>query len=169
VSASPIAPGCAAVLHDGTVCPEQAPSSRYCAGHRHLEARDLEMLKLVSEHFRLDLQLFWQRGSLYLVVTAALLSVYASTGTGAAHWALAVFGLIVSAFWFAVSRASAYWIDRWTDELMRADRVVNPTPAIATMHEETLKRPWLVPSTISQWLPLVIAASWIGLMIWHAD
>lgn len=103
-------------------------SSRYCAAHRHLENRDLEMLKLVSERFRLDLQLFWQRGSLYLVVTAALFSVYASTGTGAAHWALAAFGLTVSAFWFAVSRASAYWIDRWTDELMRADRAVNPMP-----------------------------------------
>jgi hypothetical protein len=36
------------------------------------------MLKLASEHFRLDLQLFWQRSSLFLVLDTAVATVYAS-------------------------------------------------------------------------------------------
>jgi hypothetical protein len=83
---------CAGVLADGTACTEAAGTGRYCAGHMRLEARDLEMPKLVSEHFRLDLQLFWQRGNLFLLLNTALASVYASAGEAALRPVLAAFG-----------------------------------------------------------------------------
>ncbi len=132
---------CAGVLADGANCTQLADTGRYCPGHVRFEARDLDMLKLASEHFRLDLQLFWQRGSLFLLMNTAVATVYAAASQAALRPLLAVFGLITTVFWFLVMRASAYWIDHWRH------------------------RPWLVPSEISKWLPAVLAAGWCALFI----
>lgn len=156
---------CAGVLADGTNCTKSADTGRYCPGHVRFEARDLEMLKLASEHFRLDLQLFWQRGSLFLLMNTAVAAVYASASQAALRPVLAVFGLITTVFWLLVMRASAYWIDRWRQELATLDAVASNHRFFTRMSEGTTSRPWLVPSEISKWLPAVLAAGWCALFI----
>lgn len=154
---------CAGFAVGGVQCTEAAVTGRYCPEHVRFEVRDLEMLKLASEHFRLDLQLFWQRGSLYLLLTTAVATVYASASQPALRPVLAVFGLITSVFWFLVMRGSAYWIDRWRQELARLDVIASDHRFFTRMSEETVRKPWLVPSEVSQWLPLVLAAGWCAL------
>jgi hypothetical protein len=124
------------------------------------------MLKLASEHFRLDLQLFWQRGSLFLLLNTAVATVYASVSQAALRPVLAVFGIITTVFWFLVMRASAYWIDNWRRELAALDAIVSNHRFFTRMSEETARRPWLVPSEISKWLPATLAIGWCALFIW---
>jgi hypothetical protein len=159
-------PACGGVLADGTICTEAALTGRYCQGHVRFETRDLEMLKLASEHFRLDLQLFWQRGSLFLLLNTAVASVYASAGQAALRPVLAVFGFITTVFWFLVMRASAYWIDRWRMELGTLDAIASNHRFFTRMSEESASKPWLVPSEISKWLPGVLAVGWCALFFW---
>lgn len=157
---------CAGVLADGTTCTQTADTGRYCPDHVRFEARDLEMLKLASEHFRLDLQLFWQRGSLFLLLNTAVATVYASASQATLRPVLAVFGFITTVFWFLVMRASAYWIDRWRQELATLDVIVNDHRFFTRMSDKTASQPWLVPSEISKWLPAVLAIGWFSLFIW---
>jgi hypothetical protein len=157
---------CAGVLADGTACTEAVGTGRYCPEHMRFEARDLEMLKLASEHFRLDLQLFWQRGSLFLLLNTAVASVYVSASEAALRPVLAVFGFVTTVFWFLVMRASAYWIDRWRIELGMLDAIASNHHVFTRMSEESASKPWLVPSEISKWLPAVLAVGWCALFIW---
>jgi hypothetical protein len=156
---------CAGVLADGTNCAQSADTGRYCPEHVRFEARDLDMLKLASEHFRLDLQLFWQRGSLFLLMNTAVATVYASASQAALRPVLSVFGLITAVFWFLVMRASAYWIDHWRQELARLEIIATDHRFFTRMSEDTASRPWLVPSEVSKWLPAVLAAGWFALFI----
>jgi hypothetical protein len=157
---------CAGLLADGTACTEAAGTGRYCPDHLRFETRDLEMLKLASEHFRLDLQLFWQRGTLYLLLNTAVATVWASASQPALRPVLAVSGFITSLFWFLVLRGSAYWIDRWRQELARLDVIVSDHGVFTRMSQETVRKPWLVPSEVSQWFPVVFAAGWTALAAW---
>lgn len=156
----------AGVPADGVTCTEVADGEPYGKGHARFEQHDLEMLKLASEHFRLDLQLFWQRGSLFLVLNTAVATVYASAGQPALRPVLALFGLITTVSWFLVMRASAYWIDRWRGELAALDRAASNHRVFTRMPDETASRPWLVPSEITKWLPAVLAIGWFTLLIW---
>jgi hypothetical protein len=124
------------------------------------------MLKLASEHFRLDLQLFWQRGSLYLFLNTGLATVYASVSQSAFRPVLAAFGLITAGFWFWLWHSSAYWIAHWTQVLGALDAIASDHRYFTRMSEEAAKKPWLVPSEISQWLPAVLAIGWGALLIW---
>jgi hypothetical protein len=157
---------CAGVVVDGATCTEAADGGRYCKGHIRFGERDLEMLKLASEHFRLDLQLFWQRGSLFLLLNTAVATVYASASQPALRPVLALFGLITTVFWFLVMRASAYWIDRWRGELAALDPAASNHRVFVRMSDETVSKPWLVPSEITKWLPAVLAIGWSALFIW---
>ncbi len=126
--------------------------------------RDFELFKLVAEHFRADLQLFWQRCNLYLVVNAALVSVYSSLHASSLQPLLAGFGLIISIFWFVVVRGSAYWIDNWRQQLGQLDEFANTRHIFAEFQRQAAEHPWRVPSWVTQWLPLVFAIGWAGLL-----
>ncbi len=154
---------CAGLAVGGTPCAKAAATGRYCAEHARFEIRDLEMLKLASEHFRLDLQLFWQRSNLYLLLNTAAATVYVSASQPALRPVLAAFGLITSVFWFLVLRGSAYWIDRWRQELERLDPIASDHRFFTRMSQETVRKPWLVASEISQWLPVILTIGWTAL------
>jgi hypothetical protein len=96
--------------------------------------RDFELFKLAAEHFRNDLQLFWQRCNLYLVVNVALVSVYSSLHVSSLQSLLAGFGFIISIFWFVVIRGSAYWIKSWRQQLGELDELVDSRHIFAEFH-----------------------------------
>lgn len=128
-------------------------------------SNDIEILKLVHSHFDQDLREFWVRNNMYLVVTGVLVSVFASTAPhGSYSLIIGVFGLIVSVFWFAVSRASHRWICAWRQELCRLDLEIDRFQAIH--HVENLPvRPLGSASGITRWFPLVVSAGWALLLL----
>lgn len=155
---------CLVVLGEGARCALPAEGNGYCVTHSWLAERDLEIFKVVAEHYRQDLRLFWQRCNLYLIVHAALVSVYATIESASLAPMLGVFGLVLSVFWYLVARGSFLWIRRWRAELTRLDRIVDRFQAFAQVEERGNAYPWLSPSWVTQWLPIAFGLGWMGLM-----
>jgi hypothetical protein len=158
-------PSCLAVLVEGVTCPHKPGNNGYCAAHEWMADRDLEIFKILAEHFRQDLRLFWQRSNLYLVVQAALVSVFVAAQSGSFASPLCIFGLILCVFWYLVARGSILWISRWRRELIALDRVVDRFHIFLRLEEHVNSQPWLSPSWVTQWLPVAFAIGWLGLLI----
>jgi len=155
---------CVVVQADGSACPAQVLVGRYCPAHEPVLLRDIEVFKMVHEHFMQDVREFWQRSNFYLVVNAALVSVFASGEQSQLRVALAGVGLLISLFWFMVARGSIIWLRRWRAELMRLDDLVDRFGIYAQAERAVQSRPWESPSWITQWLPLAFGVGWLLLL-----
>jgi len=124
-------------------------------------SRETEILKMTQTHFLQDLREYWVRHNMYFLVNGVLVSVFASQAAREA-WslAIAVFGLVISTFWFLVARASYRWLGIWRRELIELANKVDPFQVYARVEQSPLKR-LQSPSWLTQWLPLVIAFGWI--------
>jgi hypothetical protein len=128
---------------------------------------DIEVFKMVAEHFRQDLREFWVRNNMYLLVTGVLVSVFASLGDkGAYRLALPAFGLLVSIFWFAVSYGSSRWLQIWRDELCKIDRELDRFQVFYRVEQcgRVIRSVWS-PSWVTQFLPVVVGVGWLALLI----
>jgi hypothetical protein len=98
---------CMIPASDGTPCPNPVVGQGdYCWVHGDWFQADLDVYKMVDEHFRQDVREYWQRSNAYVVVEALLLSVFASLLAGDQEYpvllTLGIFGLILTMVWFAV-------------------------------------------------------------------
>jgi hypothetical protein len=128
---------------------------------------DIEVFKVVAEHFRQDLREFWVRNNMYLLVTGVLVSVFASVGNkGAYRSALPAFGLLVSIFWFAVAHGSSRWLQIWRDELCRIDHELDRFQVFYRVEQRgaSNRKVWS-PSWVTQFLPLVVGTGWLALLV----
>jgi hypothetical protein len=158
-------PSCLAVLKEDVPCPHPPENNGYCAAHEWMADRDLEIFKVVAEHFRQDLRLFWQRNNLYLVVQAALVSVYVTARSGSFAPLLSIFGSILCVFWYFVARGSILWISYWRRELITLDRIVDRFHIFLRIERQVNLQPWFSPSWVTQWLPVAFAIGWLSLLI----
>jgi hypothetical protein len=72
-------PGCRVLSENGAQCVHPAVgNSDYCWLHGDWFTADLEVFKMVDQHFRDDLGKFWQRSNFYLLAEAPLFSALAS-------------------------------------------------------------------------------------------
>jgi hypothetical protein len=132
--------------------------------HAPASAAELEVFKVVADHFRQDLREYWVRNNMYLVVNGILISVYTSAvSDGAYRLALPAFGLLTSAFWFAVARGSYHWLRVWRHELCEIDVAVDPFKVFHRVEQERRHR-LRSPSWVTQWLPLVVGLGWLVIL-----
>jgi len=127
---------------------------------------DIEVFKMVAEHFRQDLREFWVRNNMYLLVTGVLVSVFASLGSeGAYRSALPAFGLLVCIFWFAVSYGSSRWLQVWRDELCKLDRELDRFQVFYRVEKrDRVSHVWS-PAWVTRFLPVVVGVGWLALLI----
>jgi hypothetical protein len=128
---------------------------------------DLEVFKMVADHFNQDLREFWVRNNMYLFVTGILVSVFASLGsTEAYRLALPAFGLLISLFWFAVSRGSYRWLRAWRDELCEIDLRIDRFQVFHRVERQVRanRRMWSA-SWVTQWLPVAVGTGWLALLL----
>jgi hypothetical protein len=128
---------------------------------------DIEVFKMVAEHFRQDLREFWVRNNMYLLVTGVLVSVFASMGDkGAYRLALPAFGLLVSIFWFAVSYGSSRWLQIWREQLCEIDRELDRFQVFYRVEQRgrASNNVWS-PAWVTQFLPVVVGVGWLALLI----
>ncbi|MFY1672695.1 hypothetical protein ACN27G_22475 [Plantactinospora sp. WMMB334] len=127
---------------------------------------DIEVFKMVTEHFRQDLREFWVRSNMYLLVTGVLVSVFASLGDkGGYRLALPAFGLLVSIFWSAVAYGSSRWIQIWRNEICAIDREVDRFQVFDRVERRGRERKVWSPSWVTQFLPVVVGIGWLTLLI----
>jgi hypothetical protein len=128
-------------------------------------AQQIEILKMAQTHFLQDLREYWVRHNMYFLVNGVLVSVFASqAGRGLWSLAVAAFGLMVSAFWFLVARASYRWLGVWREELIALSDTADPFRLYSRVEQRPVKR-HQSPSWITQWLPLVIGVGWVLIIV----
>lgn len=66
---------CVVILSDGSRCNTVPEVGRYCAEHQKVLDRDVDVFRVLCEHFLQDVREFWTRSNFYLVVDSALVSV----------------------------------------------------------------------------------------------
>jgi len=157
---------CVVQLSDGSPCNNTPAVGRYCTNHEACLNRDLEILKMVSEHFRQDVREFWPRSNFYLVVDAALVSIFVQSNSES-RYLLGIMGITVSVFWFLAAHGSIVWLQKWRAELRRLDDLVDSQAVFHRVEAYATTRPWHSPSWITQWLPLCFLAAWVALLIVH--
>lgn len=164
---------CRYFLDDGSQCTNGTSSpSSLCDVHFPQHAADLEILKIVSEHLRQDVREFWTRSSFYLVseiglfsVSAALLSKESTNGIRIEVLGVASLGFVVAVFWAIVLRGAVLWIRRWRSVLIEIDEKVDRFQAYKRVESYAEASPLMSPSNVSQFLPLVFMAAWIGVLV----
>ncbi|WP_328474789.1 hypothetical protein OHA21_16135 [Actinoplanes sp. NBC_00393] len=131
------------------------------------DSLDIEVFKVVAEHFRQDLREYWVRNNMYLLITGILVSVFASLGNKEGYGlALPAFGLLVSVFWFAVAYGSTRWLQIWRDELCAIDREVDRFQVYYRVEQRRrVIGKVRSPSWITQFLPLAVGAGWLALLL----
>lgn len=138
---------------------------------RQPENMDIEILKLIHDHFLQDVREFWSRSNFYLVVHAGLVSVFVSLPVLSSQYllivkiALGVFGFLLAIFWLLAMRGAIFWIRLWRKKLIELDELIDPYKAIAKTESQGISSPLLSPSFITAWLPLLFVIGWLVLII----
>jgi hypothetical protein len=142
----------------------------YCWMHGNWFQADLEIYKMVDEHFRQDIREYFQRSNFYLVVEAALLSVFISRssvqGKGASMMLpLAILGLLLSGVWFLVMRGSLKWIQAWRARRAAISKKLDRYQYHSEVEELVRFHPWESPTTISTYVPILFGIGWVALLV----
>jgi hypothetical protein len=123
---------CQSVLSDGSQCSNLVVgTSNYCEQHGNWLLADLEVFKVVGEHYRQDLRDFWTRSNFYLVVEGGLLSVFFSRLGNTSKYEIAIdfafilLGGLLAVIWFFVARNSLFWIQQWRTQMIEVDEKVD--------------------------------------------
>jgi hypothetical protein len=147
-----------------------AVPSVYCEQHGEWFVADLEVFKVVNEHFRQDVREFWNKSNFYLLIQAGLLSVFV-TSVGKTPpevkpilVTLDIFGLGLALAWAVVARGSLHWLRRWRQQMIEIDNVVDRHRAFSKVENFATERPSMSPSNVTQFLPVAFVAGWLILL-----
>lgn len=153
------------ILSDGSRCDAVPLIGNYCPDHQAVLDRDVEVFKMLSEHFLQDVREFWTRSNFYLFIDSALVSIYISQERHGLDYMLGILGLVVSAFWYLVARGSIIWIKLWRAQVEALDDAVDRLRAFSQIEANAQVKPWDSPSWVTQWLPAAFFIGWVGLLI----
>jgi hypothetical protein len=125
----------------------------------------LAIMKMIHDHYRMDIEQIWKRGAIYLTVSSALLGLVSSDyfKHGTLKINFSYVGIALSLVWLANAGVSCYWIKQWKDELKRIDKKINPYKSF-TFRETISNRVCSVllrPHNHAIVLPIVFVIIWI--------
>jgi hypothetical protein len=92
-------------------------------GDNNIPLQDLYKIALKMRNF--EIKLFWQRSNYFLVLTSATAIGFFSLSNTIFAFALSIFGLLSSIFWFLVNSGSKYWQSRWEHRLYLIEAQLN--------------------------------------------
>lgn len=135
---------------------------------------DIEIFKMVGDHFNQDLREFWNRANFYLLTNAGLFSafliIYPTLLNG--HFFLVALvpavGISIATLWFLVLNSSLYWIDKWRQEMVRLSKEIDRFKCFATIESEVFEEKFKSPSYLTQIIPLIFLFAWIIILIFVA-
>jgi hypothetical protein len=141
---------------------------------QHGTDRDLELFRITSEHFRHDLVALWNHSSYFMIVQAALVSVFVTvigprepdsvSGLVSARQEgllLATIGLIFALFWSLVTHRRVVLIEQWRSNVVHLDGCVDRHGVYLTVEPKVGARWWYGPSALTARLPWLISVMWL--------
>lgn len=127
----------------------------------------LEIMRMVHEHYRMDIEQIWKRGTVYLTISSALFALISSKDfvSDVSKSIFVLFGLVISGVWFINAVLSYRWIGVWRRHLVRIDSEINP---FRSFSEGEGSEHWLWshvkrPQTYALALPLASIILWANL------
>ena len=132
---------------------------------------EIEIFKMVAEHFRQDLREFWHRANFYLLTNAGLLSAflmaYPTLVEGQAIIAIIIplVGLTIAIFWFIVLRGALYWIQQWRKQVIKLSKELDRFQCYVEIETSVQQKPYLEPSYVTHLLPLIFVIAWLVLCV----
>ena len=140
---------------------------------------DLEIFRIVTDHFRHDITAFWNHSSFFLLIQGALVAVF-STAVGPQDpeklnalmsarveaVVLSLLGLVLALFWWWVARGRRALIDLWREEVVHLDGVVDRHGVYRHVELHVRRHPWREPTVLTGHLPILVAACWLGALGW---
>jgi hypothetical protein len=152
---------------EGAIPPPPAEEGK--ASDEHPPQADMEVFKVVVEHFRHNLTIYWQQFAFFSAIEGALVSVFGNIGSRSESEptvrAVAIFGFVLSLFWWWTARGRWKLIDTWREEVRQLDLVVDRHSIFYRVERDLRQRPFLIPAFSGLFLPPVIALGWIVLII----
>ena len=77
---------------------------------------------------------------------------------------MTVFGIAISIVWFLVAKGTIYWIGKWREAVIKADKRTNFNWYGEL--EENQNRPWWsVAEKVTQGLPLLVGLVWVAFLV----
>ena len=165
---------CRYICDDGKQCSqEKVQGTDFCEEHANWLPADLEVYKAVTAHFRQDIREFWSRSNLYLLVQVGLLSVFSiiPDRSRVVSSALSILGILIAIVWFIVLRGAVRWIQRWREQTIRIDNLIDRYHIYEKIESFAYSHPFMSPSYVTQYLPLAFGFTWLVLFfffLWRA-
>ena len=130
-------------------------------------SQDVEIFKIVTDHFKQDIREFWTRSNFYLLAQIGLFSVFVatfSTSTGfktTISISIAILGLVIAVFWFVILRGAIEWLRQWRNQVIKLDREIDRFQCYVEVESLVEQKLFLSPSYMTQFLPLIFVITWL--------
>ncbi len=130
-------------------------------------SQDIEIFKIVTDHFKQDVCEFWTRSNFYLLALTGLFSVFVATFSTttifntAISISVAILGLVIAVFWFIILRGAVEWIRQWRKQVIKLDKEINRFQCYVEVESLVEQKLFLSPSYMTQFLPLIFAITWL--------
>lgn len=133
--------------------------------------RDMEIFKIITEHFRQDIREFWTRANFFLLAHAGLFSAFVVTYPTLAKdrtmitMSVPILGLVIAILWFMVLRSAVYWLQRWREQVIKLSKELDRFQCHVEVESSAIRRPFLQPAYVTQFLPLVFMITWLAILV----
>jgi hypothetical protein len=134
-------------------------------------SRDMEIFRIVTEHFRQDTREFWNRASFYLLAQAGLFSAFVIAyptlvrDKSPIAIAIPVLGLMVATLWSLVLRGAVRLLQQWREMVIKLDEELDRFKCYVQVENLVKQQPSLSPSYITQFLPIAFASVWLAILV----
>jgi hypothetical protein len=132
---------------------------------------DIEVFKIVAEHFRQDVREFWTRANFFLLAQTALFSAFVAVYPSLIArqiifvFIVPIFGIALAVFWFFVLRGAVFWIAQWREQIIRLSKELDRFQCYAEVENLVKKKKLRSPSYLTQFLPLGFVVIWLAMLI----
>jgi hypothetical protein len=134
---------------------------------------DLELFKSVVDQHQFVTKMFWDQANFFVLFQGALLTVVAqSLPKGKDHPAqpwqllvLSILGLVLALFWAWVAWHRVWIIAQWRDKVRHLDLEIDRHHIYEDVEARLDHFSYRKPTSVTRFLPWVLALGWIGLLI----
>jgi hypothetical protein len=127
---------------------------------------DLEVFKVVVEHLRHNLTIYWQQADFFILIQGGLLTAYTALTSKDEDilQALGLFGIVLSVFWWWAAYGRWRLMNKWRDEVRSLDIAIDRHWAfyrVETAIKDNRGEKPFVPAFAGLFLPWLIVLLWI--------
>jgi len=132
---------------------------------------DLVFYQVVVDHFKQDTREFWTRANFFLVAHAGLFSAFVVAYPGMTgrlnlmSLSIPLLGLGTAIIWLIVLKGAISFLQSWREQVIRLDKELDRFQCYVEVEGMAKRDPLSSPSYVTQFIPLVFIATWLGILV----